>query len=162
MTILNQIPRFYNYTSLVFLARKFKFLLPLRIWTMLTIIRKFEKVALMQYPADIFRWQVVTWWSRKHFLGFPCPEEIFFLKKGNYIWHPQARNKPVFLKNFFWQSLSRWKQDYNFFSFFFHCFPIEFHVEGGGVEEKGFQWRQSKKGQEHRTDTKEFFNFYSP
>ena len=156
--------KIYNYTSLVFLARKFKFLLPLRIWTMLTIIRKFEKVALMQYPADIFRWQVVTWSWKQLVETFQVMVLLknFFRKRVTTFdtLQPEINQRP--LKNFFWQSLSRWKQDYNFFSFFFHCFPIEFHVEGGGVEEKGFQWRQSKKGQELRTDTKEFFNFYSP
>ena len=115
----------------------------------------------MQYPADIFRWQVVTWSWKQLVETFQVmvPLKNFFSKKGNYIWHPPARNKPAAFKNFFWQSLSRWKQEYNFL--FFLSFPIEFHVENGeGAEEKGFQWRQ--KGSGARSDTKEFFYFVSP
>ena len=115
----------------------------------------------MQYPADIFRWQVVTWSWKQLVETFQVMVLLknFFSKKGNYIWHPQARNKPAAFKKLFLTVLISVKAGVQFS--FFLSFPIEFHVENGeGAEEKGFQWRQ--KGSGARTDTKEFFYFVSP
>ena len=130
------------------------------VWLLsLKSLRKLHINAISCWHFPLTSCHLVLKTTRRDFPSHGPSEEFFFSKKGNYIWHPQARNKPAAFKKLFLTVLISVKAGVQFS--FFLSFPIEFHVENGeGAEEKGFQWRQ--KGSGARTDTKEFFYFVSP